>query len=267
MRVFLALSVAVAAATSGCSWLFVDRLPPGHDGTTRPQCTTSMTAPVFDGVFAALGAAGTVYFIRNRDAIGEGADLQIAGNVLDFVVHAAAGATGNAWVNSCRQATARYDLEHGASVVAAPAQLAQRTYHCTSSPTDSAIGACGRRLETCLASQRQLADEGIDVGPCTEQSSAVCFSVVVDGVSQQGCAPTVLSCRRNREQRITRNPALDPGECEDVATRDVEPAAAPTPFCYDNCSLCTPLCFATMDACRDDRSRKGDYNATRCRKS
>ena len=49
-----AVALAALGVAPGCSYLFVDGPPPGHEQMQYFDCTTSRAAPIADTVFAAL---------------------------------------------------------------------------------------------------------------------------------------------------------------------------------------------------------------------
>src|SRR5436190_7548966 len=61
-RAAVLLAVALAA-TSGCSWLFVQPLPADHSPYQRATCTTNRTAPVLDTIFTITNLAAVIYVL------------------------------------------------------------------------------------------------------------------------------------------------------------------------------------------------------------
>jgi hypothetical protein len=91
---------------------------------------------------------------------------------------------------------------------AAPAAASRQGagFFCTSSPTDSTLAACARTAEGCRERQLAFADGGVDVGPCKRIDNAVCFAAtrIADVQIVTWCAPTVLSCKRQRADVATK---------------------------------------------------------------
>ena len=79
------LSVAVAAGTGGCSWIFVKPLPPNYEVGDNIDCTDSSTAPIIDTIFALSNIVGMAILAsksnaQNKDQV----DSLIAGQVIGF---------------------------------------------------------------------------------------------------------------------------------------------------------------------------------------
>jgi hypothetical protein len=92
--------------------------------------------------------------------------------------------------------------------VAAPAAAPRQGagFFCTSSPADSTLGACARSVDGCRDRQSAFAEGGVDMGPCKQVDTAVCFDAtrVADTQIVTWCTPTVLSCKRQRDDIATK---------------------------------------------------------------
>jgi hypothetical protein len=102
---------------------------------------------------------------------------------------------------------------------ASPTPRAGAGFFCTSSPTDSTIGACARTVERCRDRQSAFAEGGVDVGPCKPVDTAVCVTAtrVADSKVVTWCTPTVLSCKRQRDDVAAKGDAYaSVTECEDA---------------------------------------------------
>lgn len=230
------VALGVAFSVCGCSWIFMER-PPKHGDTGEPRCTGSKGWAAWDGlilgvdVVTAIAAASASSEPVDR---GDGTKVSYAPLILvalaDGLIHAASMGSGIKWANECRAARVRYDAQEDfRRVDPSPPPMRERErdigpgpvtpaarYFCTTSPTDSAIGACNTTREGCAASQGKLVDAGNDVGPCIAAPAAVCFSAAqADGSELTGCAPTIGSCRRNREIATLNEAYVSVGECSD----------------------------------------------------
>jgi hypothetical protein len=68
----LTLGLVALLSTSGCSWIFVQPLPPDHGDDYRP-CTSSRVAPVVDTILTLTNLASALYVasennVTNKDA-------------------------------------------------------------------------------------------------------------------------------------------------------------------------------------------------------
>lgn len=186
---------ALALALSGCSFIFVERLPSNYDGSSRPVCTTSMAAPILDAVAGGLAAAVALNLILYYDDYGGGdaVDGAIAGNIGDWLIHTIASASGESAVRKCRKAVAAWD--------APPDPTASAAYYCTAPPTEPALGVCSQTAAGCADHQSRLFADGRDSTPCTPTDAAVCTRVGVPGGGGKiGCAPTMAACEHIRAE-------------------------------------------------------------------
>jgi hypothetical protein len=76
------LSVALALGSGGCSWLFVQPLPPNYQNGDPANCTSNVAAPVIDTIFTVLDtveliAVGGNSNVQNKDSVLLGATLGI----------------------------------------------------------------------------------------------------------------------------------------------------------------------------------------------
>ena len=84
----LAMLLSLSGALSGCSWLFVQPLPPQYRPGDRPDCTTGQTLPAIDAAFALSNAGLAVFEAEQRGLKSIGAPF--------FVVFVA----GSLWLSS-----------------------------------------------------------------------------------------------------------------------------------------------------------------------
>jgi hypothetical protein len=78
------LSVALALGSGGCSWIFVQPLPPTYErGDPAINCTSNVAAPVIDTIFTVLdtveliAVGGSSSTAANKDSVLLGATLGI----------------------------------------------------------------------------------------------------------------------------------------------------------------------------------------------
>jgi hypothetical protein len=63
----IALAILALSSTAGCSWIFVQPLPPEHGYDYQP-CTSSRVAPVIDTLFAITNVVSALY-VGTRDNV------------------------------------------------------------------------------------------------------------------------------------------------------------------------------------------------------
>lgn len=233
------LAIVAALSVSGCSWIFMETVPKGYDGTTEPRCTATAGYAAWDGAFVVVDLISLVLFASiDGDANGEiDTTPYVVASGLSVVFHGLAAVSGTSAAKQCREARERFDLAirerieadrldslqrlHGREPEAitpgdGPVAVRSRGYLCTASPTDTAVGACNKTREGCASSQRKLVAAGHDVGPCTEAEHAVCFTASrADGTEVSGCTPTVKGCMRQRENASANPDYPTVGECAD----------------------------------------------------
>jgi hypothetical protein len=67
----LTLGLVALLSTSGCSWIFVQPLPPDHGYDYQP-CTSSRVAPVVDTIFTLTNLASALYVASENNVTNKG---------------------------------------------------------------------------------------------------------------------------------------------------------------------------------------------------
>src|SRR5437763_6160423 len=91
----------------GCSWIFVERAPANHQQMVAFDCTSSVAAPVLDGVWAGLNLAGALAAAGANEHNWSGpydTTTTVIVGVGWAIVSGASAAYGFAQTNACRQA-------------------------------------------------------------------------------------------------------------------------------------------------------------------
>lgn len=113
------VALCFASSLGGCSFLFVERAPAKVAPDTRPDCTTSVAAPVVDTVVATLQGVRTVIALAASDADYSDAPISreadIAFGVGFSVLFAASAAYGFGATSTCDR------VQRDASASAEPA--------------------------------------------------------------------------------------------------------------------------------------------------
>jgi hypothetical protein len=250
--------LVVCLSMSGCSWLFVERLPSNYDGTSEPMCSTGKGVIVLDGIFAIVNLATAIAYVNQGEATGEDVTAPVVVSILGTLVHVAAGFSGDAWVDTCREAKSRPRAQaavRDGDLIGAG--TASQGFYCTTSTTDPTIAACNRDVETCEESQRRLVSVGNDVTACGYAPAAMCFAIVIDGKRRLGCAPTVRTCERQREIALSNNPGAEVSGCRN---NGVGTATMPTPERVEYCFTIgdgAPNCFSDAEKCNAKRESVG----------
>lgn len=238
MRRGLALATALVMS-SGCSWVFQERLPSNYKPKYQPRCSTSKGLVVLDGVFAVLNGLTVVAELANPARTTQD-DALLLGGAIWTVVHMASGVSGSRWADHCRDAQDAWDaddgdarelLHHQARVrrtlddqprvpVAPPPSPvpsstrppapAPRGFYCASSPSLASVGACARAKDACLRASAVLAAATPDLSRCALVETAYCFDAG-SGDAEDSCAPTADACAIQRERAI--DDAARVGDC------------------------------------------------------
>jgi len=69
---FLAVLLPIGSSLSGCSWLFVQPLPPRFERGDRPACTTNRAAPVIDTILTLTNVGSAVYVAGQDNVTNKG---------------------------------------------------------------------------------------------------------------------------------------------------------------------------------------------------
>lgn len=101
--------LASAMFATSCSFLFVSGPPPHDQRIGRFDCTTTMAAPVVDGVLAALQVLGLVWAASKsdaevREAAGIPRDNAIGVSISWAILYTASAVHGASRVSDCRDA-------------------------------------------------------------------------------------------------------------------------------------------------------------------
>lgn len=113
----LAISVALAAASGGCSWVFVDGPPAAHKQLPYFECTSSNAWPVVDTVFGVATALEAATLLASTRSSGANTAAAVAAG--EAVIFGASAVSGYQKTSSCREAKA---------------ELLQRLYRLPSGP-------------------------------------------------------------------------------------------------------------------------------------
>ena len=88
----------ISLCASGCSFLFVEGPPPGHEQMRVVSCTDSKTLPLLDAIWAGVNALELI-----SDATDEGPGV-LAGSAAGAVIWGIAASKGYEKVRKCRAA-------------------------------------------------------------------------------------------------------------------------------------------------------------------
>lgn len=237
MRSLVAVTVL---ASSGCSWVFMQKPETDYAVDTQPQCSESRGWPTLDLVFATLGGVGAMA------ALAKGETEGIVGGGLDLLVFGTSAITGFGWAGKCE--TAKRDYATGGDVVAGNVmrpgdeerrqRLARQlgVQWCVSGECFADRSACARHAGmTASSGGCEERREGAETKPAEPEPKAVAPEPRGFFCS---ASPATGFCVRNK------------AEC--VRTRDVSIAALPD---LGECTLteaawCTgDLCFPRQELC------------------
>ncbi len=204
----------------------IQKLEPGWDGTSEPQCTESWAPVVGDGVIGvvagAFGAAAAADPIQSDKTTS----IAIVGLGVGLVFSIAA-AIGEGEVRDCRIAKAQWRVggaigARAGEVQAATIRAAEsqprvaptppptpRGFFCASSPTALVASGCTRQRASCEQIRDGIAAGVADVSMCALVESAWCFRLSDDGLWK--CASSADACDARRAM-VTGSP---PGQCEE----------------------------------------------------
>ncbi len=104
-----AIAAAVASLASGCSWILMDHLPTGYNGTTLPDCTSGKGAVALDYIFGAIDAIGVAVIMSDKTLTDDQKTTPVIGGIAEMLLFDLSAMTGNGWANDCRKAKAEYD--------------------------------------------------------------------------------------------------------------------------------------------------------------
>lgn len=223
--------LATFATSSGCSWLFQDRLRGGvaaYDGRSEPHCSTGKGWPGLDTVFTVLGALSIVAGVTaGAEVDDETKTSWIVGGITDVLVFGGSAMTGYKWAGECREA---YDAWNETPTMTAAANEQQRVQLATqfaanprNDPDRAAAFWCGR-------GHRCTAEETTCPGTCQPQETAWCAITdrgFVCGQSRNTCFANIAQMGlRPKGECVERRAALWAGP---PAAKAETPAQAATP--------------------------------------
>jgi hypothetical protein len=200
-------SAATLALTllSGCSWVFMERLPANFDATKdEPHCTSTTGWAAWDLLATAADVA--VIFLASSaskpPAGGEVPTVLIVGVGAEGVLHLVSGFTGFGWASECSDA--RYDrdrylrLQEQRQQVLARRNAARRALAAEQRAATKrsprgfycAADVCARLKGAC----QQLRAAAGDPTSCILTESAFCFDVT----GAVACSTTLFECLSQR---------------------------------------------------------------------
>src|SRR3954471_8739765 len=68
----LAMLLPISSSLSGCSWIFVQPLPPRHESGDRTACTTNRAAPVIDTILTLTHVTSAIYVAGQDNVTNKG---------------------------------------------------------------------------------------------------------------------------------------------------------------------------------------------------
>lgn len=193
------LIMTVALAGTGCSAIFMERLPDGFDvKKSEPRCTASGGFAAWDGLQAVgWGIAAVALFLSAESSTSSQGFETSAGNDNAGIgiiaaglglAHVASAVKGGGWAADCRLAREQRGpaaLQLVEKPVEKPAiVIAPRGFYCTS---NEALGTCSREKAACEQARGAMLAAAADLGACVLLESAWCFD-------SGRCAPTQAIC-------------------------------------------------------------------------
>jgi hypothetical protein len=97
--------VLTAAPSAGCSFLFVNGPPTGHEQLPYFSCTQSNTMPVLDAIWAGLNGLGAAVALSADESTLQDRNQTVAVGAAWLVVSGLSARTGFRRTNQCRAAT------------------------------------------------------------------------------------------------------------------------------------------------------------------
>jgi len=110
------LATTVMLATSGCSMLFMERLPERHSPKAQPYCTATRGFITWDAALALAHLASAVanVYIGDENDWGDGTAVNstlIIGNVVGVAAHIGSATVGGREQQRCVQARRGYEKD------------------------------------------------------------------------------------------------------------------------------------------------------------
>lgn len=245
------VAAAVAATFTGCSWLFIQKLPSDYDGNEPPRCTTSKAAVYIDGVISVIDSVSVALMLKVSGETGEDLSGPIVSTGLEALIHLVSSMTGESWVDECRKAHADYRKTFELRA-REPARPMGTGFYCTASPDDVTAGACNLTREQCDASRAHLVESGRNMSPCITAATVLCFTVEQNGKRIRGCAPTALTCWQQWKWAVDRYKGAAFSEC---VGDDERPPVRAVEFCAVGSGVTAqnptqnPPCRPTREEC------------------
>jgi hypothetical protein len=103
------VSSCVLGSTQGCSWLFVQPVPPGGSRGVV-TCTTNRAAPVIDTIFTTTNLASVVYVASKDDGTDKGAPIMLGLSVAGLWL--ASAVYGYQHTAECEAEEEKYDEDY-----------------------------------------------------------------------------------------------------------------------------------------------------------
>jgi hypothetical protein len=102
----IALAVATAMGLGGCSWIFVQPLPPNYDaGSNIINCTADQTAPVIDTLLVVSHIVGILYLASNSNGQNQDQVKGLVGlDAISLFLWGASAIYGYRHTNACSDA-------------------------------------------------------------------------------------------------------------------------------------------------------------------
>jgi hypothetical protein len=72
MALYLVMLLPIGSSLSGCSWIFVQPLPPRHESGDPNACTTNRAAPVIDTILTLTNVTSAVYVAGQENVTNKG---------------------------------------------------------------------------------------------------------------------------------------------------------------------------------------------------
>lgn len=250
-----ALGAALAVCTSGCSVLFMERLPESYDvRRSEPHCSTSMGFVIWDGAIAVLDVATVPLLLQSDSELSSTNETLLLATVMgDAVLHVISAAIGASWANECAEARQqRAAYSRAAPRVARPRAKPLRRRRAAGLPRGfyCASQSCAKEKASC--EQFRIATG--DPTECTLVESAFCFAVHDLGV----CAPTPEACQRQRSVAgsAAESDCIPQGE---AASGSPPQSPAPPPEPKPTGFHCRgEVCARERDECERQRASAGD---------
>lgn len=192
---------------SGCSVIFMERVPDSHITGQTAHCTGSKGFVAWDTVLSvahAVSAFGTFSVAGSVDESTKGSFQLLGGLSAAFsIVHLISAATGNGWANDCRDARlAESETDQPRTVIAAPSPSpsnvrklvrGDKPLHCAVTSLD--VGICFLDESACAA---ELEKSGAP--SCELRTAGSCMNAtkILDGTKLTVCAVSIKDCEARR---------------------------------------------------------------------